>query len=34
VYAFVQRHHGKVSLWTKPGEGTRFRLWFPASVAA
>jgi two-component system, NtrC family, sensor histidine kinase HydH len=33
VYAFVQRHHGKVSLWTKPGEGTRFRLWFPASTA-
>jgi two-component system sensor histidine kinase HydH len=34
VYAFVQRHHGKVSLWTKPGEGTRFRLWFPASTAS
>ncbi len=29
VYAFVQRHHGKVTLWTRPGEGTRFRLWFP-----
>jgi signal transduction histidine kinase len=29
VYAFVQRHHGKVTLETKIGEGTRFRLWFP-----
>jgi signal transduction histidine kinase len=31
VYAFVQRHHGKVTLWTRPGEGTRFRLWFPGT---
>jgi signal transduction histidine kinase len=31
VYAFVQRHHGKVTLWTRPGEGTRFRLWFPCA---
>ena len=30
VYAFVQRHRGTITVETKPGEGTRFRLWFPA----
>jgi signal transduction histidine kinase len=32
VYAFVQRYHGKVTLSTRPGEGTRFRLWFPGTA--
>jgi signal transduction histidine kinase len=31
VYAFVKRHGGTVSLQTKPGAGTLFRLWFPCS---
>jgi signal transduction histidine kinase len=31
VYAFVQRHHGKITLSTSPGRGTCFRLWFPAA---
>jgi signal transduction histidine kinase len=31
VYSFVKRHGGKVSLETKLGAGTRFRLWFPAA---
>lgn len=30
VYAFVKRHDGKVTLETKLGDGTRFRLWFPS----
>jgi signal transduction histidine kinase len=29
VYAFVQRHRGRVSLETAPGKGTRFTLCFP-----
>lgn len=33
VYAFVQRHGGRVVLITAPGEGTTFRIWFPASPA-
>ncbi len=33
VYAFVNRHGGKVSLETKLGQGTRFRLWFPGAIA-
>jgi signal transduction histidine kinase len=33
VYAFVRRHGGTVALETRPGAGTRFRLWFPAAPA-
>ncbi|MBK8257426.1 MAG: hybrid sensor histidine kinase/response regulator [Polyangiaceae bacterium] len=29
VYACMMRHGGAVSLKTAPGEGARFRLWFP-----
>lgn len=29
VYAFVQRHGGRVVLTTAPGKGTKIRLWFP-----
>ena len=32
VYATVQRYGGNVTLDTAPGRGTRFRLWFPASL--
>jgi signal transduction histidine kinase len=31
VYAFAQRHGGRVTLETAPGKGARFRLWFPAA---
>jgi signal transduction histidine kinase len=31
VYAFVQRHGGRISLTTAPGNGTAIRLWFPAA---
>jgi signal transduction histidine kinase len=31
VYAFAKRHGGTVTLETRPGAGTRFRLWFPAA---
>lgn len=34
VYAFVQRHSGTITVETKPSEGTSFRLWFPAVIAA
>jgi signal transduction histidine kinase len=34
VYAFVKRHDGRLTLETKEGAGTRFRLWFPRSSAA
>jgi signal transduction histidine kinase len=33
VYAFVQRHGGKLALDTAVGEGTTFTLWFPAAPA-
>ena len=31
VYACATRHGGSVKLETAPGEGARFRLWFPAT---
>jgi signal transduction histidine kinase len=34
VYAFVQRHGGRVTLTTAPRAGTRIRLWFPAAAGA
>jgi PAS domain S-box-containing protein len=33
VYAFVQRHGGRVNVDTAPGRGTAIRLWFPAAPA-
>jgi signal transduction histidine kinase len=32
VYAFVNRHSGKLTVDTAPGKGTRLRLWFPAAA--
>jgi signal transduction histidine kinase len=29
VYAFTQRHGGRLELESEPGQGARFRLWFP-----
>lgn len=34
VYAFVQRHGGRLLLTTAPGKGTSIRLWFPATAGA
>jgi signal transduction histidine kinase len=34
VYAFVQRHGGKVELETAPGKGASFTLWFPSSSSS
>jgi signal transduction histidine kinase len=34
VYAFVQRHAGKLSLDSPPGHGTTFTLWFPAASSS
>ena len=31
VYAFAQRHGGRVTVDSQVGEGTRFTLWFPAA---
>jgi signal transduction histidine kinase len=33
VYAFVQRHGGKLTLDTAVGKGTTFTIWFPAAPA-
>jgi len=33
VYAFVQRHAGRVTLESEAGKGSRFVLWFPAVAA-
>jgi signal transduction histidine kinase len=32
LYAFVQRHGGKVDLETALGKGAAFTLWFPAAT--
>ena len=29
VYAFAKRHAGSITVETKLGAGTKFRLWFP-----
>jgi hemerythrin-like metal-binding protein/PAS domain S-box-containing protein len=38
AYGIVQKHHGRFEVESKPGEGTRFRIWLPVngpdSVAA
>jgi len=33
VYAFVQRHTGRLEIESKAGDGARFRMWFPALAA-
>jgi signal transduction histidine kinase len=30
VYAFTQRHGGRLDIHSEPGHGARFRMWFPA----
>src|SRR5207247_10267348 len=31
VYAFTQRHGGQLDIESEPGQGAKFRMWFPAS---
>jgi two-component system, NtrC family, sensor kinase len=31
VYATMQRHGGNISIQTREGQGTRFRLWLPGA---
>jgi signal transduction histidine kinase len=33
VYAFTQRHGGRLDIDSEPGKGARFRMWFPAATA-
>jgi len=30
VYAFTQRHGGRLEIESEPGQGARFKMWFPA----
>jgi signal transduction histidine kinase len=30
IYAFVQRHNGRLDIESEPGQGAKFRMWFPA----
>jgi signal transduction histidine kinase len=30
VYAFTQRYGGRLEIESEPGQGARFRMWFPA----
>jgi signal transduction histidine kinase len=30
VYAFTQRHGGRLDIESEPGGGARFKMWFPA----
>ena len=32
VYAFTQRHGGQLDIESEPGQGAKFRMWFPAST--
>jgi signal transduction histidine kinase len=32
VYAFTQRHGGRLEIESEPGHGARFRMWFPGSL--
>jgi signal transduction histidine kinase len=32
VYAFTQKHGGRLDIESEPGQGARFRMWFPAST--
>jgi signal transduction histidine kinase len=31
VYAFTQKHGGRLDIESEPGHGARFRMWFPAA---
>jgi signal transduction histidine kinase len=31
IYAFTQRHGGRLDIESEPGHGAKFRMWFPAS---
>lgn len=31
VYAFTQRHGGRLDIESEPGHGARFRMWFPSA---
>jgi signal transduction histidine kinase len=33
VYAFTQRYGGHLEIGSEPGQGAKFRMWFPASSA-
>jgi signal transduction histidine kinase len=30
VYAFTQRHGGRLEIESEPAQGAKFRMWFPA----
>jgi signal transduction histidine kinase len=30
VYAFTQRHDGRLEIESEPGHGASFKMWFPA----
>jgi signal transduction histidine kinase len=30
IYAFTQRHGGRLDIESEPGHGAKFRMWFPA----
>ena len=32
IYAFTQRHGGRLDIESEPGQGAKFRMWFPASL--
>jgi signal transduction histidine kinase len=32
VYAFTQRHGGRLDIESEPGHGAKFRIWLPASA--
>jgi signal transduction histidine kinase len=33
VFAFTQKHGGRLDIESAPGKGARFRMWFPAAAA-
>ena len=34
VYAFTQRHGGRLEIESEPGKGARFKMWFPAMITS
>lgn len=30
-YSIIQKHHGRMQVFSEPGQGTRFRVWLPIS---